>query len=76
MPRTAYDPKPGSILDRFTPWVVVAIGLVVIAYAYPLYTHLSMERFGSPGWLTRMLTFIGLTSMSVSQRTGKKRGRS
>jgi hypothetical protein len=30
--------------------VVVAIVLVIIAYAYPMYSHLSMERFGSPGF--------------------------
>ena len=45
------DESPaGSILDRFRPWVIVAIVLVIIAYAYPLYSHLSMERFGSPGF--------------------------
>jgi cytochrome c oxidase subunit 1 len=43
-------PTPGSLLDRFTPWVLVALVLVIVAYAYPLYSHLSMERFGSPGF--------------------------
>jgi cytochrome c oxidase subunit 1 len=37
-------------LDRFVPWFVVAIILVIIAYAYPLMTHLRLERFGSPGF--------------------------
>ncbi len=39
-----------TVLDRFTPWVVVAVVLVIIAYAYPLMSHLQMERFGSPGF--------------------------
>lgn len=41
--------KPG-LLDRFGLWVVVAVVLVVIAYAIPLWNHLRMERFGSPGF--------------------------
>lgn len=39
--------KPGW-LDRFGLWVVVAVVLVLIAYAVPFWNHLRMERFGSP----------------------------
>ena len=37
-------------LDRYWVWAAVAIGLVLIAYAYPLWIHLQMPRFGSPGF--------------------------
>jgi cytochrome c oxidase subunit 1 len=37
-------------LDRYWVWTAVAIGLVLIAYAYPLWVHLQMPRFGSPGF--------------------------
>lgn len=37
-------------LDRYWVWTAVAIGLVLIAYAYPLWMHLQMTRFGSPGF--------------------------
>ena len=37
-------------LDRYWIWTAVAIGLVLIAYAYPLWIHLRMPRFGSPGF--------------------------
>lgn len=36
-------------LDRLGVWTVIAIVLVVAAYAYPIVTHLMMPRFGSPG---------------------------
>jgi len=39
-----------TLLDRYGLWTVVAVILVLIAYAYPLWTHLRMERFGSPGF--------------------------
>ncbi len=39
--------KPG-LLDRFGLWVLVAVVLVLIAYAVPIWNHLRMERFGSP----------------------------
>ena len=43
--------KPGlTWLDRYWVWTAVAIGLVLIAYAYPLWVHLQMPRFGSPGF--------------------------
>jgi cytochrome c oxidase subunit 1 len=39
-----------SPLDRLGTLTVVAAGLVVIAYAYPIWQHLQMARFGSPGF--------------------------
>ncbi len=39
-----------TLFDRFGLWTVVAVLLVLIAYAYPLWSHLRMERFGSPGF--------------------------
>jgi hypothetical protein len=41
-------PLRRSIFDRFGLWALVAVVLVVIAYAYPLWHHLRMTRFGSP----------------------------
>lgn len=46
----AGKPERPLIFDRIWLWVVMAIVLVVIAYAYPLASHLGMERFGSPGF--------------------------
>jgi cytochrome c oxidase subunit 1 len=37
-------------LDRFWPWFAVAVILVIVSYAYPLLSHLQLERFGSPGF--------------------------
>ncbi|HEX9611798.1 MAG TPA: cbb3-type cytochrome c oxidase subunit I [Gemmatimonadales bacterium] len=39
-----------TILDRYWWWTAVAILLVIVAYAYPLWMHLRMPRFGSPGF--------------------------
>ena len=39
-----------TIWDRLGLWTVVGIVLIVIAYAWPLISHLRMERFGSPGF--------------------------
>ncbi len=39
-----------GLLDRFGLWAVVAAVLVLVAYAVPLWNHLRMERFGSPGF--------------------------
>ncbi len=39
-----------TVLDRYLLWTVVAVLLVIIAYAYPLWAHLRMTRFGSPGF--------------------------
>jgi cytochrome c oxidase subunit 1 len=38
------------LLDRLGLWTAIAVLLVLIAYAYPIWTHLRMERFGSPGY--------------------------
>jgi cytochrome c oxidase subunit 1 len=43
-------PARRSIFDRYGLWTVVAVILVIIAYAYPLWHHLSMTRYGSPGY--------------------------
>jgi len=39
-----------TLLDRYGLWTAIAVILVVIAYAYPLWAHLRMARFGSPGF--------------------------
>ncbi len=39
-----------SVLDKLWIWVVIAVVLVVAAYAYPIAEHLSIERFGSRGF--------------------------
>jgi cytochrome c oxidase subunit 1 len=45
------DPGPGpSRLDRMGILTAVAVLLVVIAYGYPIWHHLQMPRFGSPGF--------------------------
>lgn len=44
------EPQQPTIFDRIGVWVVAAIILVIIAYAYPLMHHVRMERFGSPGF--------------------------
>jgi cytochrome c oxidase subunit 1 len=38
------------IWDRLGLWFVIAVILVLIAYAYPLYHLFQLERFGSPGF--------------------------
>jgi cytochrome c oxidase subunit 1 len=38
-----------GLLDRFGLWTIVAIVLVAIAYAVPLWNHLQMARFGAVG---------------------------
>jgi cytochrome c oxidase subunit 1 len=42
-------PEAG-VWDRFGMWTAIAVALVVIAYAYPLYQLISHPRFGSPGF--------------------------
>ena len=39
-----------DIWDRLGLWFAVAVVLVVIAYAIPLYDLLQLTRFGSPGF--------------------------
>jgi len=48
-PLHAVQPTRGW-LDRYWVWTGIAIALVLIAYAYPLWVHLQMPRFGSPGF--------------------------
>jgi cytochrome c oxidase subunit I len=44
------QPTTVTVWDRFGLWTVVAVLLVVAAYAYPLYQLLSHPRFGSPAF--------------------------
>ncbi|PYP13745.1 MAG: hypothetical protein DMD54_15910 [Gemmatimonadetes bacterium] len=39
-----------TVFDRYALWTAIAILLVIVAYAYPLWAHLRMARFGSPGF--------------------------
>ena len=39
-----------TVFDRLGLWTVIAVVLVLIAYAYPIYSHLQMQTFGSPGY--------------------------
>jgi len=48
-PLEPVSPRAG-LLDRYGLWTLVAIVLVLIAYAVPLWQHLRMQRFGSPGF--------------------------
>ncbi|MBV8199201.1 MAG: cbb3-type cytochrome c oxidase subunit I, partial [Acidobacteria bacterium] len=43
-------PSGRTLWDRLGLWTVVAVALLVIAYAYPLYHLYAMHRFGSPGF--------------------------
>jgi cytochrome c oxidase subunit 1 len=40
-----------GIWDRVGMWTVLAVVLIAVAYAYPIAHLLSMERFGSPGFV-------------------------
>lgn len=42
--------EKARILDRLWLWVTLAVILVILAYGWPIAEHLSMERFGSPGF--------------------------
>ena len=45
------DPGPGgTYLDRLGILTGIAVVLVIIAYGYPIWQHLQMPRFGSPGF--------------------------
>lgn len=45
------DPGPRAArFDRLGRFALLAAILVVIAYAYPIWSHLRMARFGSPGY--------------------------
>jgi cytochrome c oxidase subunit 1 len=39
-----------ALLDRYGLWTAVAVLLVLIAYAYPLWSHLRMQTYGSAGY--------------------------
>lgn len=39
-----------AVLDRYWLWTMTAIVLIVIAYGAPIWHHLQMPRFGSPGF--------------------------
>ncbi len=39
-----------AILDRLGLWTVVAALLVIVAYGYPIWSHLQMHTYGSPGY--------------------------
>ena len=41
-------PAPVTLLDRLGLWTVVAVVLVLVAYAYPIWHLLSVPHFGSP----------------------------
>lgn len=46
-----YDPgSKGAFFDRLGLLTAAAIALIVIAYGYPIWHHLQMPRFGSPGF--------------------------
>jgi cytochrome c oxidase subunit 1 len=40
----------GAFLDRLGVLTAVAVVLIVIAYGYPIWQHLQMPRYGSPGF--------------------------
>jgi len=44
------EPEMSSLWDRMGLWTIVAAVLVAIAYLYPIWSLISMERFGSPGF--------------------------
>jgi cytochrome c oxidase subunit I len=48
-PLEAPNPRAG-VFDRYGVWAAVAVLLVLVAYAYPFWAHLRLQRFGSPGY--------------------------
>jgi cytochrome c oxidase subunit 1 len=48
-PLEPVSPRAG-LLDRYGLWTVVAVVLVLIAYAVPLWQHLRMQTYRSPGF--------------------------
>ena len=40
----------GAFLDRLGLLTALAVVLIVVAYGYPIWQHLQMPRFGSPGY--------------------------
>ena len=47
---TSEGTRPASVWDRLGLWFVVAVVLVVIAYALPLWDIFHLTRYGSPGY--------------------------
>jgi cytochrome c oxidase subunit 1 len=45
-----HPPTATGVWDRFGLWTILAVILVVAAYAYPLWTLLAHPRYGSPGF--------------------------
>jgi cytochrome c oxidase subunit 1 len=46
-----HDPgSTGAYLDRLGYLAALAVVLIVVAYGYPIWQHLQMPRFGSPGF--------------------------
>ncbi len=43
-------PERATIWDRFGLWTAVAVVLVILAYAWPIWEILTMKSFGSPGF--------------------------
>lgn len=43
-------PATGGVMDRLGLWTAIAVVLVVVAYGIPLWQHLQMTTFGSPGF--------------------------
>jgi cytochrome c oxidase subunit 1 len=45
------DPgSKGAYLDRLGLLTAVAVVLILVAYGYPIWQHVQMQRFGSPGF--------------------------
>jgi cytochrome c oxidase subunit 1 len=47
---TSEEAQRASVWDRLGLWFVLAVGLVVIAYAVPLWDIFHLTRYGSPGY--------------------------
>lgn len=43
-------PRGRPLWDRFALWTVLAVILIALAYAYPIWQLLELPRFGSPGF--------------------------
>lgn len=43
-------PERSNVWDRFGLWAAIAVVLILLAYAYPMYHLFGMHRFGSPGF--------------------------
>ncbi len=43
-------PRRRLLLDRFGLWAALAVVLIAVAYAYPIWQLLELPRYGSPGF--------------------------